>query len=161
MSHLPQVIPHPAKNRPIAFFQWGAFYPEIRSDWRINRGSLSVQSNRWEIPYNLVYQVVRRELGSVWGSHIPYIFPIQWGAKELLRASQPSNSSGAYDVGRLSYEGLIFKCDVWRAEGMLRWRVGHSQVNTAKLLGKLTKTSWWSQMWRWIKKRTWLHPCRS
>ena len=36
------------------------------------------------------YPVVRRELRS--GIHIPYIFPIQWGAKELLRVSQPSNS---------------------------------------------------------------------
>ena len=26
------------------------------------------------------------------GIHIPYIFPIRWGAKELLRVSQPSNS---------------------------------------------------------------------
>ena len=23
--------------------------------------------------------------------HIPYIFPIRWGAKELLRVSEPSN----------------------------------------------------------------------
>ena len=41
---------------------------------------------------HLYYPVVRRELRSDWGIHIPFIFPIQWGAKELLRVSQLSDS---------------------------------------------------------------------
>ena len=36
------------------------------------------------------YPVVRREGFGVWGIHLPYVFPIQWGAKELL--TEPSNS---------------------------------------------------------------------
>ena len=39
-----------------------------------------------KISHVQVYPVVRRELRSQ-GIHIPYIFPIQWGAKELLGVS--------------------------------------------------------------------------
>ena len=38
------------------------------------------------------YPVVRRERFGARGIYIPYRFPIQRGAKELLRVSQPSNS---------------------------------------------------------------------
>ena len=42
---------------------------------------------------DIIYPVVGRELRRVWGIHILYLFPIKWGAKELLRVSQPSNNS--------------------------------------------------------------------
>ena len=41
---------------------------------------------------DLQYPVVRRERFGARGTHIPYIFLIQWGAKELLGVSQPSSS---------------------------------------------------------------------
>ena len=46
-----------------------------------------------------VYPVVRRERFGARGTHIPYRFPIQWGVKELLRLSQPSNSCGSHSSG--------------------------------------------------------------
>ena len=49
--------------------------------------------------------MVRRELGS-WGTYLHYIFPIQWGAKELLRVPQPSN--------RLYYYTTSWDCTCWR-----------------------------------------------
>ena len=39
------------------------------------------------------------------GIHIPYLLPIKWGAKELLRVSQPSSSIGEY------CEDISHKCD--------------------------------------------------
>ena len=50
------------------------------------------------MPQLYYYPVIGRELRSVWGIHIPYIFPIKWGAKELLRVSEPSNR--LRDLGR-------------------------------------------------------------
>jgi len=44
--------------------------------------------------------VVWRERFGARGIHIPYIFPIQWGAKELLRVSQASNSIDHLFLGR-------------------------------------------------------------
>ena len=43
---------------------------------------------------DLQYPVVRRERFGARGTHIPYIFLIQWGAKELLGVSQPFVSWG-------------------------------------------------------------------
>ena len=41
--------------------------------------------------WTIAYTVVRKELRS-YGIHIPYVFPVQSGAEELLRVSQPHDS---------------------------------------------------------------------
>ena len=55
---------------------------------------MGIWRNDEEMVETLCYPVVNGGSDSVWGIHIPYIFPIEWGAKELIRVSQPSNSSG-------------------------------------------------------------------
>ena len=61
----------------------------------------SLNSHLWSIEFNWLNPSNPQDLTIRWlgGSHsemggiyIPYIFPIQWGAKELLRVSQPSQN---------------------------------------------------------------------
>ena len=76
--------PLPVKLVPEAWILMGHEFMEMKNTpaaaW-INQGALDLRR-----------LVVGRERFGAFGVHIPYIFPIQWGAKELLRVSQPSNS---------------------------------------------------------------------
>ena len=65
--------------------EWGMSY-EHWFWWTTEKLGFMRQAIQW-----LGWSVKR----SVWGIHLPHIFPLQWGAKELLRVSQPSNSRSA------------------------------------------------------------------
>ena len=59
------------------------------------RRSSSAGCGQWEFPAASNLQWLGGSEGAR-GIQITYIFPIQWGAKELLKVSQPSNSLYVY-----------------------------------------------------------------
>ena len=86
-----------------------------------------VMWTNWTLTKPLIdYPAVGRERFGAFGGFIFPIFPIQWGAKELLRVSQPFNSRWP-PFWLMCFDDIFFTAEVLHQQSRCRgqaWKIG-------------------------------------